>query len=294
MSATYLRVAGRLRDDNQIELRLRGLVETPSSPPPRSSPVTAEVFDAEKNLIMRHQVSVSRLCVYPDADDGVTLSCRLPLRDDAVLVRLSRDGVKLCEFPVERARLEIALQWAPGNRVAGRQQIKWAGRHPDGKALRYCVRYRTSELGAWRPVGLATDTHELDVDFAELPGGERCQISVTATDGINVAAAESDWFSVAVKPCKVVIGSPHDAARIRAGESSTLRGYAYYLEEMHPEVDHFVWTSSIDGEIGRAATVSVALSPGRHELVLCAGKGERVGRARVMVDVGGSTEDSVA
>jgi hypothetical protein len=68
-------------------------------------------------------------------------------------------------------------------------------------------------------------------------------------------------------------------------EPVILNGQGYWLEEDQPETVDLTWSSSLDGNLGRGAHLTVALSAGLHAITLRAGSGERVSSSTVSVNV---------
>jgi hypothetical protein len=85
-----------------------------------------------------------------------------------------------------------------------------------------------------------------------------------------------------------IILSPAEGEPIASGTTVWLEGQAYDREAEQPELDELVWTSSLQGELGRGPRLAVDLVSGRHTITLRAGHGERQGDASVSLVVGRS------
>lgn len=287
MSLRYLKLAATLADDGQIALRLDGLTE---APPARledpSSPVVADVFNANGQLIFRRRIAVDQACLFPRLGHQLTIADRIAVRDDAARIVLTRDGVFLQEVAIGRVPPDVRLRWRPDGEMRGTQTIRWEASHPERRPIHFVVRYTADGGRRWQPVSFRTHDNEAAVDFDALPGGERCRIAIVASDGINPASVESVDFRVPVKPCRVLITAPADAATYRAGQLVTLRGQGFYLEDRRIETSALRWSSSRDGNIGRRMVVDTSqLSAGDHVITLIAGDEGREGQASITLRV---------
>lgn len=104
----------------------------------------------------------------------------------------------------------------------------------------------------------------------------------------DTTAVESPPFAVSLKPCLPSIVAPVDGAVVAPGELLQLVGQGFWMEESRVERERLHWASSLDGDLGRGASVRVErLSEGRHRITLAAGEGNRVGTESVTVTVSG-------
>ena len=287
MSARFLRLDGRLTDDGRLLVRLGGITTTPPSwPEDVSSPIVAEVFDANHTLLMRRRVTLDRVCICPPAGAQFAIGDYIPLRDDAARIAIVREGVTLEEFTLSTAPPSVQLRWQPDGPVRGVQTVSWEGSHPEQHPLHFIVRFSRDDGRTWQPVSLRVHGRETPVDFDALPGGDRCRLKVEAHDGLNVAFAVSDTFSVPTKRCRPIILAPSEGITFEAGDLVILRGQGYYLEERRPETSVLIWRSARDGEVGRGMEVETRqLSIGDHTITLRVGEGERTGEATVTVRI---------
>jgi hypothetical protein len=178
---------------------------------------------------------------------------------------------------------QIQFDWDPPEEmvVDGRQVISWTAGHPEELPLQFLVFYSHTDGQTWQPANLPLEDRELELDFDQLPGGERCRVKVLATDGANTTEVESGTFRVAEKGLRATILAPEDGATFPLGQAIWLRGQGFHLEEQRPELEDLTWTSSIDGELGSGSVVEVGPSQGRHDITLRAGEH----RARISLKV---------
>ena len=158
-----------------------------------------------------------------------------------------------------------------GQDVAGTKTITWTATDPDGDKLRYKVEYSPDGVD-WQMLAFRlTDTSWVQ-DFSRLPGGDRAQIRVIASDGANSATAVSGTFRVPLKGPEVFIEEPLDQTGYAKNQGVVLRGSAYDPQEGQIYEDNrLVWTSDRAGELGRGPTVfNTALDEGEHMVTLTA------------------------
>lgn len=282
---TRLRIFGRLHADNRLTLRAGYTLDRLQ--PPRSTEPTdlyAEVHDAEGTVLLREPVMTKP---YSEGSDlAVRGSVTLP--DQAahvVLLRTDSSGLP----PVEVARLDVPpsapdvrLDEAPTGDVEGTQRIAWSA-DGDPAPVEYLVDYSHDNGETWLPIGERTTAMETSVDLDAMPGGERCRVSVTATNGVRSQTVVSNPFRIQPKPCRALIHHPIDGTTVPS--ELLLRGNGWWLEESRPETESIVWTSDVDGELGRGMVIPVQLTTGHHRLTLTAGTHERRGTESVEIDV---------
>ena len=145
------------------------------------------------------------------------------------------------------------------------------------------VCYSNTDGADWHFLSFTIQEPVYEVDFDRLPGGTRCQVGVVASDGVNTVLTATRSFPVPTKPCQALILAPEEGATVGAGETVTLQGQGYYLEEREPELEQLDWSSSVDGALGTGPVLDVALSPGTHQITLRAGTRERRCEATVGV-----------
>lgn len=282
----YISIVGHWSADGGFELR-------PCYPRP-----TGELRDPADDLALAEAIgpggdTLGRwgLAVFDYVDSGTgnrVIRGAVPLPDDAVRLRFSaprgsqppeHGPTVLAEVGVPSSAPEVRIIEGPSARADGRIGLTWEA-HGDPPPVEYRVHYSV-DGERWIPVALRLDAHRLDVDTDELPGGDRCLLRVTATDGVRSASAQSEPFSVPLKRCRSFIVHPHDGG-VYSGEV-LLAGNGWWLEGDRPEVDQLLWVSDVDGTVGRGRSVLARLSAGRHRITLVAGRGDRAGSSDVRV-----------
>jgi hypothetical protein len=159
---------------------------------------------------------------------------------------------------------------AAGSQVAGTAAITWTAADPDGDSLYYKVEY-TPDGVKWQTLAFKLTGNSLTQDFSQLPGGNKAQIRVTASDGVNCEKACSGIFQAPLKGPEVFIEEPSDNSSFSAAEGVVLSGSAYDPQEGQINDDNrLIWASDRAGEIGRGPAVYTRLSAGRHTISLTA------------------------
>jgi hypothetical protein len=281
----FLTVRGVLTADNRLELALGGLTTSPREPAPGESPVVAELRDESGRVLLVQPIAVDALCADGTPVAERRISGSVPFHAETHEIRFLHHGVVLDEVTVGREAPRIELTDQPPARIEGRYVLTWTAIHPEERAMWFIVRYTHDGGETWRPLALRQTEAQLEIDADALPGGARCRFAVEAHDGIHTSVAETRLFRVAVKPCRAVIISPEDGARLTASETVALRGQGVWLEEDSVEREALAWHSSVDGDVGGGAALDVALTPGEHRLTLTAGEGRRAGSTSVAVQV---------
>jgi hypothetical protein len=279
----FLTVRGVLTPDNRLELALGGLTDSPRAPIPAESPLVAEVRDEAGRVLLAQPLAVDTLCA-----DGTPVTVRrvsgaVPFHAATHEIRFVHRGVVIEELSVWHAAPRIELTEQPPDRLEGRHVLRWRAEHPEGRPVWFIVRYTHDGGETWRPLGLRQTEAVFEIDADQLPGGARCRLAVEAHDGIHTAIAESRGFRVPVKPCRAVIISPEDGARLEASQAVALRGQGIWLEEERVEREALEWTSSVDGVLGRGPALDVNLTPGSHRITLTAGDRRRSGTTSITI-----------
>jgi hypothetical protein len=258
------------------------------SPDDPDGALLVEMLGAGGRPLLRRRVALEDACA-----DGVRTGMRLvaatvPVPAATEAMRFTADGVVVEEFRVPDGPPDLGPPVIERVRE-GPWRVTWTAGHADDAArLSYVVGFSHDDGATWQPVGLPTEETTVDLDVSALPGGRRCLVAVTATDGFHTVTRRSRPFARPVSACVAMILAPEPGARVEPGQPLRLQGQGYWREEGEPELEQLEWTSSRDGLVGRGAIVEVAApSAGEHEIVLAAGSGERVGTARTTVTVEG-------
>ena len=299
-SVRYLRVIGRLYRDGRLRLRPCYLTtEAPWTDREGSgdSPLAVELLAGTGESLGRYPLRVYSQCTFDGRPATDAVRGWVPFHPDTHAVRFTNRGRVVHEIRRAERPPEISLTWRPSEEVHGRHRITWEARAARPAALQFFLRFSHTGGRTWQRVGWRTEEREAPVDFDQLPGGERCLLAIVATDGIDTTTVESPPFAVSLKPCLASIVAPVDGAVVAPGGPVHLIGQGFWMEESRIERERLRWASSLDGDLGRGASVRVdRLSEGRHRITLAAGEGNRVGTESITVTVsdGGSSRPVAA
>jgi hypothetical protein len=181
-----------------------------------------------------------------------------------------------------------------GVNLSGIHNITWSYNDVHGSGLTYEVAYNpdiTNAASNWDVLASGLTQNKWKEDFDLLPGGTNAQIRVTATDGVNATAAFSQIFSVPPKPPEITINPLKWGHDYETGDEVLLSAEAYDLQDEELPDDNIVWSSNINGVLGKGAILVVAnLAPGRH--VITATATDRLGM--VAIDLTNLTVSSCA
>jgi hypothetical protein len=284
--ARFLTVVGLVKPDDEIDL-FPGFV-TPTAhriEADPESPFSVELLDERGRVLHQQSVPAQELCHEGAPADGTALMGKVQLPSATSAIRIRRGQQTLLERALPNQGPQLRLTWEPPENPAGLQTITWTATHPEGVPLHALVAYSHSGDDAWQPLSLVTDAMSHDVDLDNLPGGSACRIAVICSDGFNTVQATSSAFELSPRPCQAFILSPSEGETFRPEESITLVGQGYWMEEDQPEYDDLSWWSSIDGALGRGATVTATLRVGLHTITLASGRDDRTSTSAVNISV---------
>lgn len=222
--------------------------------------------------------------VDPASVEGIPI----PFPAETRKVRVLSGGKVLAERTVSPNPPAVAItEPAEGSSLSGKVAIAWTATDADGDSLVYDVEY-TQDVVSWHTLATGLTEPRLVVDFDELPGSPYARVRVRASDGFNTTTADLGPYVVASKPPRVFVDEPAAGSTVRRGTQTVLEGDAFDLQEgWLTGASQLVWSSSLDGELGRGTTLALdSLSTGRHLLSLTATSAAGVsGRGTVAVTV---------
>jgi hypothetical protein len=250
----------------------------------QAAPVRIDLLAEDGTLLVSHRCRL----VDPTQDpDGPVLDLQedVPWYGETASIAIVRDRHVVNTIDVERDAPSVRVDDPKvGNRTA---TLEWRGEHPE-RELAYVVDYSNDGGATWRTIAPSRTSTSLTVDLRRLPGGERCLFRVLATSGIRTATATTSPFKVPRKRRKARIVSPSDGDRVKAGEPLVLVGGGFSPDYGLSAPEEVVWTSDVDGAIGRGLVATApALSPGPHTIRVAVPDGEgRSSSAKVRLTAG--------
>jgi hypothetical protein len=108
--------------------------------------------------------------------------------------------------------------------------LSWTAADPDGDPLRFSVQYSSDDGSHWLALASNLKPLELTVSTRRLPGGTRCLLRVTASDGINCTLATTPPFALARHAPEAYISGVLEGERIPFGTLRKLVGHALDAE----------------------------------------------------------------
>ena len=210
--------------------------------------------DEEERVIDRADLSFSVVREVPKGAAGL---------------QLSFEGDVIWNRSVGAASPEVELLTPTGGESFDADDtpvIRWNASDADGDALSFSVFYSTDGGVSYTPIATGLDEEILPWPVATAPASDNARIKVVATDGLNRAEAVSEGFRVTPKAPHIAILSPRFETEVV--DSRPIELVARTREVHGDPIDTVVtWSSSVDGELGTGARLSVAsLSVGLHEL----------------------------
>jgi hypothetical protein len=278
----YVKVRGRLYDDNRLAIRFDGPAGRPlAADEDAGLRLWAEIYDSAGRLRLRHPLALRerRLIIIHgrvSQPGHRRVHAHLPLPSDGAEIRFTRDGMVLRSAKVPATPPALNLMREPPERTGGPFTVEWQADVP----VR-CRLFLTVDGKSWMPLTGWLRGRAVSLDPADLPGGPACRLRLRATDGFRAIERTTAPFAVPVKPCAAMIIAPSDKERMPAAVPVALRGQGWWLEEQRAETAALRWESSVDGPLGAGAVLHAKLSPGPHTITLTVGTGPRVGRATI-------------
>jgi len=191
------------------------------------------------------------------------------LPQETARIQLTIDGTITAEVQVTDGIPTVTvLSPNGGEQITDQLVISWSASDPDNNDLSYTVEFSHDNGTEWSALVVEHEVNELIVDTNCLPGGPNCLVKVTASDGWNRAEDISDApFSITTQPPKITILDPGDGAILLHSESMQGRCTAYDPETGDiTEPNAIVWTSDVDGFVGKGNLIGFELSLGNHAL----------------------------
>jgi hypothetical protein len=240
--------------------------------------LTIELIAGDYAVLSRNQWPLLPLCTDGGPTSSSMASGRISWTDETTAIRLYRGSRPIHIERLSEVPPRVRLAWDPPDPLVGSHVVRWDGSHPERRRLHYLVLYSHTGGRTWEPVAPPITANQLEVDFDDLPGGDAV-IAVLASDGIRTERSETRTVHAPPKPLFAIIQSPATGDEPIAGTPVWLQGQAYDREAERPAMDDLVWTSSLQGELGRGAQLAVELVAGQHTITLRAGPEARRGQA---------------
>jgi Tol biopolymer transport system component len=155
--------------------------------------------------------------------------------------------------------------------------LNWNAEDPDGDPLSYHLAYSRDGGKHYQPLVAATRKTKFSLPAENLAGGKAVVFQMTASDGLNSAAAVSNSIGLPEHEPVAAITSLKDGDNFTVYDLIALRGLAYDMEDgiigdQKAERSRLQWVADGSHKLGSGptATLQPGLKPGRHKITLTA------------------------
>ena len=180
------------------------------------------------------------------------------------LIEVARGTKVLASEAVSANAPTVKLRPPKGKRLDKPATLRWRSHDADGDRRLATVQY-AADGKHYVTLAAALTKQRLKVDPAELPGGKKARFRVVVTDGVLTGIDKSDRYKVAAKPPAISIATPVEGAQLTEGQSVQL--VASVRDDQDQRLaDEVIWSSDLQGELGRGGALTTPLQPGEHKI----------------------------
>jgi hypothetical protein len=199
----------------------------------------------------------------------------VPWVDGTAAIAFSRDGRVLLNVPVSVSTPAVTLVSPNGGESwgeSGTRRVEWQASDGDSDPLEITLQLSLDGGQTWSALAIGVTDTSYEVEAADLGGSGQARVRVVASDGVNTASDESDSdFSIGKKGPQIVLLSPDDGQAFGRGDEVILYGAAVDYEDGTVPDEALLWTSDLDGELGRGPSLwGLTLSQGVHRITISA------------------------
>jgi hypothetical protein len=233
-----------------------------------SSDIEVELLDRSGRVLHREPADVSPDVGCQSGDpQRFRVVAYIELRPDATVVRLMRHDLELWRDEIPpRPTLQIALERArPSRRTPAVLRFRYSRGGPQSH-LTIVYKWGTRRF---RPIYIGRPSERVEIDLADMPGGEKCRFVASYSNGMRSAQAASREFPLPRLGPRVAIARPEPRATVTAGVPVILEG-SVRDDERPGGAAHeaLVWMVG-DRQVGQGLITSVdGLTEGRHTIRL--------------------------
>ncbi|MBN1599030.1 MAG: thrombospondin type 3 repeat-containing protein [Bacteroidales bacterium] len=186
-----------------------------------------------------------------------------------IQIRLGSEIIEELSVSTHIPQVQITYPNGTEN-LSGNQTITWTASDSDGDDLLYDILYSADNGENWSVLVLNYSSQSYDWNTEDYPGGDNSVIRVVVSDGANTAYDDSDApFTVETKAPEVFIYSPENNSNQFLYRMVTLEGTADDMEDGSVHDSLLIWTSNIDGHLGKGHMITVdSLTAGTHLITL--------------------------
>jgi hypothetical protein len=259
----FLLAAGSIKTDGTaadfaLLRRLNSVVNVPAITP---GDYTLRLLDASSTVLADYAFTPET------SDDANTLTFGQVVNFVAgtrtVQVIKTAGGQVLASTPVSAnppVISNVALQGA-ASPVSGVVTLGWTASDPDGGALVFDIAYSRDNGATFQPVAINVAGNSTQVDTATLGGSGTAILRVTASDGVNMAYADSAPFTMANKPPQPFILTPGATTNIHYGQLVNFSGLAMDAQDGTVADAGLAWQDSGGNVLGSGPLFSTTTLP---------------------------------
>jgi hypothetical protein len=274
-----------LLSSNQNRMLISGIIDIPAktaqlSPliPIQNLDCTAESIDPNCQLLFISQLGATlgsfgfapmESELPPDSHLKGPFCIVVDLPQGTARIEVTTEGIVVSELQLtDSIPTVVVLSPNGGEQIAGELLVNWSASDLDSNELSYTVEFSHDNGTEWKVLAIDHEVNELIVDTDYLPGGPNCLVKVIASDGWNRSEDTSNApFTITTKPPRVTMLDPEDGAILVQSEGMQGRCTAYDPETGDVnDPNAIIWSSNIDGFLGKGNLVGFELSLGDHVL----------------------------
>ena len=220
-------------------------------------------MDEKDNVLVFHRCS--QQYPYGDPDSQCAkFSETIPWSPQAVAIRFLKGKDVLYIHPIESHKPQLKVQ--PVSMKDGLQPFKIRWSSENEHQLLYILRYSNDGGKSWKVIAANLKRTEMEIIPSVLPGGENCMIQIVASSGIRTVTAVTKLSPIPIKPRQAMIMTPRSTDVVKESEEISFMGTAYSCNFESCDLQEVVWTSNIDGVLGKGFTIVRRLSQGLHTI----------------------------
>ncbi|MFO1458926.1 MAG: LamG-like jellyroll fold domain-containing protein [Verrucomicrobiota bacterium] len=256
-----------------VDARVAGLSLVAQSEVPPEWPLRLRQLDASGRVLSEQPLQVLFGGDDAAADGGFPfVQVVVPEEGLGSVALVGRDGVVIAQRTVSAGDPAVSVEVPELDGDRGTLHVRWKASDPDGDALTFAVQFSPDDGVQWQLLDPLVAATELTVPLDGLPGGARCRIRVTASDGIRTALAESAPFELPNRAPRVSITGILSGETVPFGDGRWLSGLALDNEDGVLEASALRWSlEGAERREGSGAGFSLqGLPPGRYSVSVSA------------------------
>ena len=202
----------------------------------------------------------------------------IPVAADPAIrqVRVLKGAVLIVSRSASTNSPSVTVTYPNGGETLSQDPVvlQWSASDADGDPLTYLVQYSPDGGSSWQALAVDWPDKTLSVPNRLLAGTTNGLIRVTASDGFNTAADQTNAvFTVPNHAPRVTILSPTQNQAFAGSQQMVFEGLSWDVENGLLAGSSVQWSSNIDGALGSGTNLlktASQLSPGNHTITATA------------------------